>query len=110
MKEKCFFKIIVLIVLLSMILPIGFPSNQTKALADTLANFSDIKKTDWFYGSVMTLTKKGLIGGYPNGKFKPNDKIKVDEFIKILVSAIDSNIEPSQSGYGQKATLKKQKK
>jgi len=109
MKEKCFFKIIVLIVLLSMILPIGFPSNQTKALADTLANFSDIKKTDWFYGSVITLTKKGLIGGYPNGKFKPNDKIKVDEFIKILVSAIDSNIEPSQSGYWAEGYIKKAK-
>jgi len=51
----------------------------TKASANTLAHFSDVKKNDWFYSSVMTLMEKGLIGGYSDGKFKPNDKIKVNK-------------------------------
>lgn len=98
-KFQCLSTIIALAVMFSLLLPSGFHLTLSKAVADDSIYFVDVKKTDWFYDNVMALTKKGLIGGYPDGTFRPNAKIKVDEFIKILISAIDDEIKPSQSGY-----------
>ncbi|WP_161950364.1 S-layer homology domain-containing protein [Clostridium thermosuccinogenes] len=98
-KAKYLFKVMALIMILSMILPVGFSVSQTKVFASTPVYFTDVKETDWFYKDVMELTKRGLISGYSNKTFKPSTQIRVDEFIKILVSAIDENIKPSQSNY-----------
>ena len=38
-------------------------------------SFKDVKKTDWFYQSVMIASKCGWVNGYGNGYFGPNDKI-----------------------------------
>lgn len=98
-KAKYLFKVMALIMILSMILPVGLSVSQTKVFASTPVYFTDVKETDWFYKDVMELTKRGLISGYSNKTFKPSTQIRVDEFIKILVSAIDENIKPSQSNY-----------
>lgn len=97
-KAKYLFKVMALIMVLSMILPTGLVS-QTKVFASTPIHFTDVKETDWFYKDVMELTRRGLISGYSDNTFKPSAQIRVDEFIKILVSAIDENIKPSQSNY-----------
>jgi hypothetical protein len=98
-KVKYLFKVMALIMILSMILPTGLSVSQTKVFASTPVYFTDVKETDWFYKDVMELTRRGLISGYSDKTFKPNAQIRVDEFIKILVSAIDENIKPSQSNY-----------
>lgn len=93
------FKVMALIMVLSMILPTGLLVSQTKVFASPSVYFTDVKETDWFYKDVMELTRRGLISGYSDNTFKPSAQIRVDEFIKILVSAIDENIKPSQSNY-----------
>lgn len=98
-KVKYLFKVMALIMILSMILPTGLSVSQTKVFASTPVYFTDVKETDWFYKDVMELTKRGLISGYSDKTFKPSAQIRVDEFIKILVSTIDENIKPSQSNY-----------
>ena len=98
-KAKYLFKVMALIMVLSMILPTGLSVSQTKVFASTPVYFTDVKETDWFYKDVMELTKRGLISGYSDKTFKPSAQIRVDEFIKILVSSIDKNIKPSQSNY-----------
>ena len=55
----------------------------------------------------MELTKRGFISGYPDQTFKPNDRIKVDEFIKILISALDGDIKPSTKGYWAENYIKR---
>ncbi len=96
---KYLFKAIALIMAISMFLPAGFPVSETNVFAGAPVSFSDIKETDWFYKNVMELTKRGLISGYSDKTFKPNAQIRADEFIKILVSAIDENVKPSQGSY-----------
>jgi len=91
-KVKYLFKVMTLIMILSMILPTGLSVSQTKVFASTPIHFTDVKETDWFYKDVMELTRRGLISGYSDNTFKPSAQIRVDEFIKILVSAIDENI------------------
>lgn len=98
-RTKYLFKIMALIMVLSMILPAGLSVSQTKVFASTPVYFTDVKETDWFYKDVMELTRRGLISGYSDKTFKPSAQIRVDEFIKILVSSIDENIKPSQSDY-----------
>ena len=108
-KVKYLFKVMTLIMILSMILPTGLSLSQTKVFASTPVYFTDVKETDWFYKDVMELTKRGLISGYSDNTFKPSAQIRVDEFIKILVSAIDENIKPSQSNYWADSYINKAK-
>jgi len=48
------------------------------------AAFSDVKFSDWFYNLVTAATKMGLVYGYGNGTFLPNNGITRAEFLAIL--------------------------
>lgn len=49
-------------------------------------HFSDVNG-EWFSAYVSPLADGGVIDGYNDGTFKPNNYINVDEFIKLAVSA-----------------------
>jgi peptide/nickel transport system substrate-binding protein len=49
--------------------------------------FSDVAMTDWFFEPVMEGLQNNLIGGFPDGTFKPNDPITREQVSKILVRA-----------------------
>jgi len=40
----------------------------------------------------MTLVEKGVVNGNPDGTFRPHDPVKVDEFLKMLLSAMGNKI------------------
>lgn len=61
--------------------------------------FHDLKTTDWFYETVDILTSQGLISGYPDGSFKPNDSILVSEFIALVVRIKDKGISNGNPWY-----------
>lgn len=48
------------------------------------ASFSDVPANSWYYTDVKTLTDKGIIKGYQNGKFGPNDTIIRQNVARIL--------------------------
>jgi hypothetical protein len=58
--------------------------------------FPDVVKDSWYEDSVKTLTAAGIIDGFTDGTFRPDQNIKVDEFIKLLVTA--AGITPDASG------------
>lgn len=49
--------------------------------------FSDVDESDWFYTDVIKLTGSGIINGYPDGRFQPENEITNAEFIKLLILA-----------------------
>lgn len=49
--------------------------------------FSDIKNSDWYISSLSKLVGLNGIDGYSDGKFRPQNPIKVSEFTKILLAA-----------------------
>lgn len=53
-------------------------------------SFPDVQKGAWYYGSVMELTARGAINGYPDGTFKPNGTISCVEFLALLVRAVNA--------------------
>ncbi|MDD6483166.1 MAG: S-layer homology domain-containing protein [Clostridiales bacterium] len=59
--------------------------------------FEDIEGVDWAVEAIVALADKGIIDGKDNNKFKPYDKITREEFVKILVGAMNLS-DASYSG------------
>lgn len=53
--------------------------------------FTDIKESDWFYNAVVALSEKGIISGYEDGQFNPDEKLTRAELSEILSKFIFSN-------------------
>lgn len=59
--------------------------------------FSDLHVTDEAYESVMELYELGIIQGYDDGTFKPNNTVNRAELLKILIEGL--GIEPDEDVY-----------
>ena len=46
--------------------------------------FSDVAEGAWYYDAVRYASENGLMGGYGNGKFGPNDNLSRAQFAQIL--------------------------
>ncbi|WP_182299140.1 S-layer homology domain-containing protein [Cohnella cholangitidis] len=46
--------------------------------------FKDIKG-HWAEKTITEMVAKGILDGYPNGSFQPDQPVKVDQFIKMLI-------------------------
>lgn len=53
------------------------------------AVFADVEGLDWAKDHINALYKKGVINGDGTGKFNPNNKVTREEFLKMLVEALD---------------------
>jgi len=69
--------------------------------------FSDVAMTDWFFSAVMAGLQNNLVGGYPDGTFKPNNPITRQEVAKILVKAKGID-ETTAIGVGELGNIKEQ--
>ena len=46
--------------------------------------FSDVSESDWFYEAVKFVHRRGLMGGYGDGRFGPNDTLSRAQLAQIL--------------------------
>jgi hypothetical protein len=46
--------------------------------------FSDVKESDWFYTSVAVASESGLVYGYGDGTFRPNEEIIRADAVVVL--------------------------
>ena len=51
----------------------------------------DVVGNEWFAEDVRLLMDLGIINGFPDGTFKPNEPFRIDEFLKCLVLALNYN-------------------
>lgn len=56
--------------------------------AEPAIKFSDVPDDAWFAADVNELSSKGLVAGYGNGIFGPNNNLTVAECITILVRSL----------------------
>lgn len=66
----------------------------TTAPSDATTNapeitFSDLPSNHWASQAVSVMVQKGILNGYSDGKFRPNDAVKREEFAKIIVLALN---------------------
>lgn len=55
----------------------------------TTKNFPDVKQEQWFYDPVRIALQKGIVQGYPNGKFHPEKEVTRAEFLKMLMMSFE---------------------
>jgi len=48
-------------------------------------DFSDVDTLDWFNNAVSTMANAGIITGYPDGTFRPNNTITRAEIVVIII-------------------------
>ncbi|MFC5541180.1 S-layer homology domain-containing protein [Ureibacillus suwonensis] len=58
------------------------------AQADAAKSFSDLTPANVHYDNVMNLVERGVITGYPDGTFKPNQSISRAHAAKIIAKAL----------------------
>ncbi|MDQ0088293.1 hypothetical protein J2T12_001699 [Paenibacillus anaericanus] len=65
----------------------------TEAAADSQTLFTDVKIDHWAKRDIEQSIGKGYVAGYPGGLFKPDQPIKRDEFVKMVVTALGLPVE-----------------
>ncbi|HPD00862.1 MAG TPA: S-layer homology domain-containing protein [Acetivibrio sp.] len=53
------------------------------------ANFSDVEMKAWFYAFIASAKNEGIINGYPDNTFKPQNVINKQEIIAICSSVLN---------------------
>ncbi|OEF97377.1 S-layer homology domain-containing protein [Desulfuribacillus alkaliarsenatis] len=56
--------------------------------------FSDLAPSHWAYETIMEMVELGILSGYPDGTFRPNNTVTRAEFATIMVRALDLNQAP----------------
>lgn len=51
--------------------------------------FTDVQKDRWYYDAVSIASEYGLVSGYGNGKFGPNDKMTREQAMVIISKAME---------------------
>ncbi len=55
------------------------------------ASFSDLQDDHWAYKEINNLTERGIIAGYPDETFKPENNVNRAEFTKMVIEILDKD-------------------
>lgn len=73
-----------------------------KKSADNLkaatAPFADVPATHWAAGYIANCANEGILGGYGNGNFGPEDVLTATQFAKMLLCAVGYGVNGEFSG------------
>jgi len=64
----------------------------------TTNDFSDVKAGSWYNNAISTCAKAGLLTGYPDGTFKPNQSITRAEFAAIAARFLSDEVTGENVG------------
>jgi hypothetical protein len=59
-------------------------------------SFPDVSATSQYHAAIATLVDRGVIGGYANGDFGPNDRVTRQQFAKMIVKALGLEVTGSE--------------
>ena len=78
--------------------PIAVPekTDPIKAVSD----FTDIGGVDWAKDAIMALAKEGVVSGYEDNTFKPQQSIKREECVKMVISAARIDLDKPTCKFG----------
>lgn len=61
--------------------------------------FSDVGTGDWFYSYVTKLAAAGVVAGYEDGTFRPNNSVSVGEALALVFKAAGYEYQPPTDGH-----------
>jgi hypothetical protein len=56
-------------------------------------SFSDVPRNHWAYKAITEMADKGIISGYNDRTFRPNNEVTRAEFAKIMIAAADIDFD-----------------
>ena len=65
--------------------------NGADALTKAATSFSDVPATHWASGYIQYCVNKGILNGYGNGKFGPDDTLTATQWALMLLGALGYN-------------------
>jgi hypothetical protein len=65
-----------------------FTYAQPTAQRQPAVAFSDVPPSYWAYQAITTLAGRGIVNGFPDGTFRPDQAVTRAEFVKMLALAI----------------------
>ncbi|MBI4836574.1 MAG: S-layer homology domain-containing protein [Candidatus Abawacabacteria bacterium] len=69
---------------------IALLASNARLNTDSSASFPDITATHWCHRYAKTALSLRIISGYPDGKFRPNQKVTQIEALKILINSANA--------------------
>lgn len=74
---------------------------STLSFAEAPNGFPDVAPTHWASAFVNSLKSSDIIGGYPDGSFKPASNVNVNEFIAMTIKALGYRFESMSSDWSK---------
>lgn len=68
--------------------------------------YSDVAEDNWFYPYVSDLSEKNIVGGYPDGSFKPYGHVTLGEALKLILLAAGIPVQESVDNHWAGGYLK----
>ncbi|WP_105615533.1 S-layer homology domain-containing protein [Vallitalea okinawensis] len=65
-------------------------------VANEELDFSDVSQDFWAFQNIEKAAALGLISGYPEGTFKPNQNITFAEMTATMLRAIGAEVDPNE--------------
>ncbi len=85
-------KIVIFLLIILLLFPSFISANNLKT------SFSDVNRKNWYYNTVMELNEKGIISGYGDNTFRPNENITFGEFLKLAINSTTGKDFKSSDG------------
>ena len=68
-------------------------------------SFRDVKATDWYFGELMTAVSAGIVHGYDDGTFRPDDPVTREQVAAMLARALRAAGKAAPAGGQAEAAL-----
>ena len=78
-------KLLSFLLTLCMMLSVALPLTANAAIT-----FSDVPSTHTYYEAITNLAAEGILNGFEDGSFKPEDPVTRAQFTKIICYALGS--------------------
>lgn len=66
---------------------LGMEASAQGAYGET--GFSDVAADAWYAGYVMIASQQGIVNGYPDGTFRPENPVKFEEAVKMIMCTLN---------------------
>lgn len=83
----------------SISLPVDTDIVQTPSVENLNTEFKDVKMNDWYYKYLVSLKETGIVNGSDDGNFYPDNFVKREEFLKMLVVAANIQLSDTFGGF-----------
>ena len=88
MKKRFFYLFLLVVIFLSCSL------YQVNAIT-----FVDLEESHWAYQNIMSLVKREVINGYPDGTYQPEKAVSRAEFLKLIMMVLYGSETLGNTGY-----------